>query len=264
MSKEFKFQHEAMNTTFSFRIVHPDEKEAKSAVSSSIELIDKLENLLSRYVPGSDIWQLNHMQAGQSLFIDDHTYACLRQALEIHAQSGGLFDISLGRQIEHLKSKTDDPAPGVEGSLQIDPEKPAVHCLEAGRQVDLGGIGKGYALDCAHEEMSAWGIQAGIISSGASTHLAFGYKSWEIQLLGASTDRTIDLENMALSVSGADIQGAHIVSLTGSTNTPVTDSKLWVLHPKASFADAWSTACFLMDDEQLDQISDPLSIIKDC
>lgn len=263
MSKEFKFQNEAMNTTFSFRIVHADEKEARAAVSSSIELIDKLENLLSRYVPGSDIWQLNHMQAGQSLFIDDHTYACLREALEIYAHSGGLFDISLGRQIEHLKSRTDAPAPGIEGSLQIDPDKPAVHCIEAGREIDLGGIGKGYALDCVREEMSAWGIQNGLISSGASTHLAFGDKSWPIQLHGASTQRTIDLQKMALSVSGADVQGAHIVSPTGSTNTPVTGPKLWVLHPKASYADAWSTACFLMDDEQLDQISDQLSIIKD-
>lgn len=263
MNKEFKFQHEAMNTTFSFRIVDADEKEARSAVLSSIELIDKLENLLSRYVPGSDIWQINHMQAGQSLFIDDHTYACLREALEIHTQSGGLFDISLGRQIEHLKSETDAPAPGIEGSLQINPDKPAVHCIETGREVDLGGIGKGYALDCVREEMCAWGIPSGLISSGASTHLAFGEKSWPIQLLGAVTKRTIDLQDMALSVSGADVQGAHIVSPTGSTNTPVRASKLWVIHPKASYADAWSTACFLMEDEQLERIGDQLSIIKD-
>jgi thiamine biosynthesis lipoprotein len=264
MSNEFKFQHEAMNTTFSFRIVHEDEKEARSAFSSAIELIEKLENLLSRYIPGSDVWQLNHMQAGQSLFIDDHTYACLRQAVEMHSLSGGLFDISLGRQIEHLKSQTDAPAPGIEGSLNIDPDKPAVHCLEPGREVDLGGIGKGYALDCIAKEMFEWNIQCALISSGASTHLAFGDKSWQIQLVGALTERTINLQNMALSVSGADVQGTHIVSPADTSNAAPNGPKLWVLHPKASYADAWSTACFLMDDQQLDQISDQLSIIKDC
>lgn len=252
-----------MNTTFSFRIVHDDETTAKSATSSAIELLDKLEGLLSRYIPGSDIWQVNHMQQGDSLFIDDLTYACLRKALEIHTASGALFDISLGRQIEHLKSKVDGPAPTLEGSLNIDPNKPAVHCLASGREIDLGGIGKGYALDCIRKELTEWDIQSALLSAGASTHLAFGIRSWPIKLGGIRNQNTIELQNMALSVSGADVQGEHIVSPVALSENPPTNSKLWVLHSEASDADAWSTACFLMDDRQLEELSETLEIIKD-
>lgn len=262
MSSECTFQHEAMNTTFSFRVVHNDESTAKSAISSATQLIDKLENLLSRYIPGSDVWQVNHMQSGDSLFIDDHTYSCLRQALEVHTESGGLFDISLGRQIEHLKSKVDGATPGLEGSLVVDPDKPAIHCTESGREIDLGGIGKGYALDCIHKELSDWGIQNGLLSAGASTHLAFGSKTWPISLIGETKQQTIELQGMALSVSGADVQGEHIVSPLSSDGILSDRPKLWVLHKEASYADAWSTACYLMDDQGLERLSDQLSIIQ--
>lgn len=262
LSMEQTFQHEAMNTTFTLRLICKDSSLMKSALTAAIELIDTLEETLSRYIPGSDIWQINHMEAGESLFIDDHTDECLRAALEIHSRSGGLFDISLGRQIEHLKSQTDGPAPAAEGSLQIDPDKPAIHCIEPGREIDLGGIGKGYALDCVREKLPAFGIHTGLLSAGASTHLAFGDRSWPISLVGASGQETIELENMALSVSGADVQGEHIFSPTEGPTSDASKPKMWVLHKSAAHADAWSTACYLMDNEELEQLTGDLTVIR--
>ena len=68
---------------------------------------------------------------------------------------------------------------------------------------------------------------------------------------------------MALSVSGADVQGEHIVSPLATKSASTVRSKLWVLHKEASYADAWSTACYLMDDGQLEHLSDQVRIIKD-
>lgn len=261
MSKVHTFQQDAMNTTYTFRIVHDDKGTAQAASHAAVELLEKLENLMSRYIPGSDIWQINHMEAGDSLFIDDLTYLCLRKAVEMHAESGGLFDISLGLQIEHLKTKESGSAPALSGALNIDPEKPAVHCLEAGREIDLGGIGKGFALDCIRKELSEWNIQSALLSSGASTHLAYGDRTWPIELTGRGADHPIQLQNMALSISGADVQGEHIVSPIKTSEQASQCKRIWVQHKEAAFADAWSTACYLMSEAQLELHRESLTII---
>lgn len=257
MSSEFVFRHAAMNTEFTFRLIADEKERAHDAASAAITLPDELESKLSRYVPGSDVSQINHMQSGESLYLSDVTYDCLRQALTIGVESGGLFDISLGRQIEHLKSSSQGDQPELQGQLSLDPDKPAIHCLEAGREVDLGGIGKGFALDCIRKELEDWEIQSGLLSSGASTHLAFGDKEWQISY---DPDREpYSLRNAAISVSGVDVQGEHIVS--PRPNQWPLMQRLWVIQPSAAAADAWSTACFLMTAEELAKCSEQIEIL---
>lgn len=263
MQEPHLFTHDAMKTTFALRLVHSDPALAKNAAYAAIQLIDDLEGLLSRYRPGSDVWQINHMQAGQSLFVQDATYDCLKKALEISEASGGLFDITLGRQIEHVKSGNDAPLPGAIGQLSLDPEKPAIHCLEPGREIDLGGIGKGYALDALRAELIDWGITTALLSSGASTHLAYGDRAWPIQRMGAANEASLQLENRALSISGADVQGDHIVDPSQQTLQARTRERIWVLHDSAASADAWSTACFLMNDEEIASLDASLEIFTD-
>ena len=107
-------------------------------------------------------------------------------ALKIYIDSDGLFDITLGRQIEHQKNAMRGIMPRIEGQLMVDPDRPAIHCVEAGREIDLGGIGKGYALDRIVPLLRDLGIQSGLIAAGASTQLAFGENSWKIELTGTT------------------------------------------------------------------------------
>lgn len=71
----------------------------------------------------------------------------------------------------------------------IDDARPQVHCLEGGREINFGGIGKGYALDVMAELCRQWGIPAGLLCAGASTQLAFGNSPWPISLRG---DQSLD------------------------------------------------------------------------
>ncbi|ADE55825.1 FAD:protein FMN transferase [Coraliomargarita akajimensis] len=253
MSKTHLFEHEAMKTTFTFRILSDDAMKAKTAAKAAIELLEDIELKLNRYEEGSDVWQINHLEDKQSLFVSDECYACLRIALEAHEQTGGLFDVTLGRQIEHQKNDDEGESPDIIGQLMIDPEKPQVHCITAGREVDLGGIGKGFALDCIQKRLQELGIESALLTSGSSTQLAFGPKTWKITLVGDHLEQTIELNNKALSASGTGIQGAHIVApLAGRGEHSYT--RLWLLEDSAAMADAWSTAAMLLTPEELKQL----------
>jgi FAD:protein FMN transferase len=254
MSATHTFNHEAMKTTFTLRIRNDDPKLAKDVAHASIELIDEIENTLSRYIEGSDIYRVNHMQAEQSLLLSDTCYDCLRIALDAHQQTGGLFDITLGHQIEHQKKKLDGPAPELCGQLMVDPDRPAIHCRAPGREIDLGGIGKGYALDRIKALMQEWGITEALLSAGGSTQLAFGPKAWSIELTGNHSTQTIELQNKALSASGIGIQGSHIVS-PRSEKAGYIHSRIWLIDETAAYADAWSTTAMLLDAEELQALA---------
>ena len=83
-----------MKTTFTLRLIHAQAKHARDAANQAFALIDEIENALSRYISGSDVSQINRMQGGQTLFISETCYECVRIALKIYVDSDGLFDIT--------------------------------------------------------------------------------------------------------------------------------------------------------------------------
>lgn len=251
MSHIHKFDHHAMKTTFILRIVSDDAKLAQDVAHTAIVLLDEIEMTLSRYIEGSDVFRINHMETGQKLFISQTCYDCLRLAAEAHEHTGGLFDITLGTLIEHQKNKAAGSVPSLSGTLSIDPDRPAITCVTAGREIDLGGIGKGYALDQLKILLEDWGIESALLCAGASTQLAFGSATWPIELSGDHNQQTIKLNNQALSASGISIQGSHIVSPHKCRAPNYHFKRAWILQPNAALADAWSTALMLIDVEQL-------------
>lgn len=254
MTQTHIIEHEAMKTTFVLRLLSDNALLAKQVGNACIECIDTMERQLSRHYPGSDIWQVNQMQADQSLFISEDSYECLRLAFVAHKRTGGLFDITLGRQIEHYKNTSAGSAPQLEGQLMIDPERPAIHCIQPGREIDLGGIGKGYTLDRLKVMCLEYGITSALLASGASTQIAFGEKSWPIELQSGTAKHTVQLANAALSASGTGIQGCHIVS--PDPKAPETEyERIWLLTDTAAMADAWSTAAMLMSKAELVSLS---------
>ncbi|MGJ8639062.1 MAG: FAD:protein FMN transferase [Opitutaceae bacterium] len=255
MTKPHVFTHEAMKTLFTFRIITEDPQLARNVAYASIALLDEIENTLSRYIEGSDVWLINNMQAGETRFLSEHCYACLRIALEAYVQTGGLFDITIGKQIEHRKNELEGAPPALSGQLMVDPDKPAIHCIEAGREIDLGGIGKGYALDEIQKLMEGWGIESALLAAGGSTQLAFGSTPWTVELSGDSFRKEVELKDTALSASGIGIQGSHIVS-PRDTSTDYAHHRLWCIQDTAAMADAWSTAVMLMTTDELLEVAD--------
>ncbi len=243
---------QAMNTDFTLRLVSHDRDKAQSAAWACFEQLEHLEDKLSYFRQSSDVSRINHLAAGETLFISDVCYACLRKAAEAHALTCGLFDVTVGSRIEHQRQGEASPAPESTGRIALDPERPAVTCEVPGRVLDLGGIGKGFALDELVETLAAFEIGEALISAGASTQLAIGERTWPLRLGPVAQARTVDLKQAALSASGTAIQGAHIVDPTRQSGAEYAFSRVWVVTECAAFGDAFSTACMLMSEEELD------------
>lgn len=253
LHQAFVHEHEAMNTTFNLRLLGMDDASARSLAQLCIEKIDQLEGQLSRFVEGSDVSRINALPDGETLYISEACHRCLLLAMEAAAQTHGLFDITLGRRIEHRKEDKDGPMPDLVGRLKIHPDVPAVSCEQEGREIDLGGIGKGFALDELRELLIEWDCDGALLSAGASSILAHGSGSWPIQLADDASQR-LELEDMALSVSGTGIQGSHLVHPWGEEAMPENPcERVWVLADRAAMAEVWSTALMLLEPEEFEE-----------
>lgn len=152
-----RFSHEAMATVFEVYAVHPDDRYAAQAAQAAFDLTDRLERELSRFVPNSDISRINRLRAGESTHVATSTIECLVIARHMFDLTGGAFDISIGTGLPSLELNADDYV---------------VSATKEGVQVDLGGVGKGYAVDLMAELLEEWGVQVALVHGGFSSILA--------------------------------------------------------------------------------------------
>lgn len=249
------FTHDAMNTTFSLRLRGLDEATARAMARECGERLDLLEAHLSRFVDGSEVSRINQLAAGETLYLSEPTHQCLLLALQAYAATGGLFDITLGSRIQHRKAGGGGPLPPLAGRLTIHPDVAAITCEQPGRGIDLGGIGKGFALDQLQRLLTEWDAPDALLAAGASSLLAFGPSAWPVDLTGGREVVRVALTNQALSASGTGIQGDHIVHPGGWEAMPEHPcQRVWVLATCAALAEVWSTALMLVAPGQIAEV----------
>jgi thiamine biosynthesis lipoprotein len=126
--------------------------------------------------------------------------------------------------------------------------------VQAGRMVfDLGAVGKGYALDQAAALLQDWGIENAFLNAGDSTLLALGNPpgedAWQVTL--ADGARALTLKDRALSGSGFQVKGAHIMDPRTLRPVPVKESRSYALAPSAALSDALSTAFMILSEAEV-------------
>ncbi len=119
--------------------------------------------------------------------------------------------------------------------------------------LDLGAIGKGYALEKAGRIFSDWEIENFLVSAGGSTVLARGAKLWPVAVGGGFDffrPGKISLNDRALSGSGHEVKGEHIFDPRRRAGRS-RHLAVWVLHPSAALADGLSTAFMVMSLDEI-------------
>jgi len=214
-----RFGHEAMATVFEVFSAHDDRGYASQAAAAAFDLVDRLERELSRFRDSSDVSRINALAAGQETRVTPETMECLEIARRMHKLTGGAFDISLGTGLEHIELVTD-------GFL--------VRARADGVRLDLGGIGKGYAVDRMAELLDEWEIPRVLLHGGFSSVLARepppGREGWPLTLTAPDGGERIRVSArlQALSASGTQ-KGAHIVD--PRTGQPARHRAAWVALP---------------------------------
>lgn len=232
-----RFAHEAMATVFEVICAHDDEAYASQAARDAFDLVDRLERELSRFRASSDVSRINALAAGQETRVSPETLECLEIARRLYGLTGGAFDISLGTGLEQLELVVD-------GFF--------VRARQDGVRLDLGGIGKGYAVDRMAELLDEWEIPRALLHGGFSSVRALdappGREGWPLTFTtpGPGDDRArirISARHLALSASGTQ-KGAHIVD--PRTGRPAPPRAAWAALPcpeaDAEVAGAWVDA----------------------
>jgi thiamine biosynthesis lipoprotein len=236
-------RHEAMATMFAVMIAEPDAVYARQAAAAAFAELDLIEGRLSRFVESSDVSRINRLVAGQATLVGLDTFECLTTALDIERLTGGAFDVTYA-----------STSPAGRPRLRLDAQRHTVEVLASGVRVDLGGIGKGFALDRMAAILAEWEIGRALLCASSSTMLALepppGEPGWSVVLGGEHDGRYIKLAHAALSASGRSVKGDHIVD--PHTRKPATAwHRIWAGAPTAAVSDALSTAFMVMTEEAI-------------
>lgn len=120
--------------------------------------------------------------------------------------------------------------------------------------LDLGAIGKGYALEAAAAHLSSWEIDSFLANAGQSTVLARGKEAWPVTVGGGFDflkPGRVGLKDRALSGSGHEVKGEHIYD-PRRRQVKSRQLAVWVSHPSPALSDGLSTAFMVMDLKEIE------------
>ncbi len=200
----------------------------RAAGEEALTLVEETHARLTRFEPGSVVWRLNAARAQR---VDAELFALFQVCAEVRAASGGIFDVAMG------------------GDLLLDRASSTVRLN--GGAMDLGAIGKGFAIDLALDALRAAGVRSAFMHAGQSTAGGLGRRPdgapWRVRVGGGAGREpiTVDLTDRALGVSGDGEQGRHLVD--PRRGAPAAEGAFGAcLGASATLCDAWSTVLAIL------------------
>ena len=273
-----RFSRRAMATTF--EIILPfGTPQALEAADHALDVIDRLEAQLTVFREESEVSQLNRRAPLEAVAVEERLFELLSLAARLTHETEGAFDITTGaltkawgfyKRAGRVPSEEERAAVQERVGMQhvaLEPEAKTVRYLRPGLEINLGSIGKGYALDRVGELLRGeWGLHHVLLHGGQSSVLALGSApgttdGWPVALRHPWDDArvlgVVRLRDRALATSAATFQHldyngrklGHI--LDPRTCWPAeTLASASVLVPTAAQADALATAFFILGVEK--------------
>lgn len=259
------------------------DQETKAAVEA-LDLVGDLEQQLTVYRPDSELSQVNRLAHHHPMQVEENLFALLQRGQQVFEQTDGAFDMTSGPLSKlwgfyRRQGKIPDQEAleitreRVGGQwVKLDETAQTVHFQKQGLELNLGGIGKGYAVDEACDLLLQRGIEDFLLHGGCSSVRAAGLRfqgptervGWPISikhpLNPQQTLAEVWLKERALGTSGAGHQFfrhqgkkyGHI--LDPRTGWPAEGTlSVTVCAPNAEQADCLATAFFVMGREKIEQ-----------
>jgi thiamine biosynthesis lipoprotein len=229
-----------MASRFEVFLVGDDDEHLRAVGEAALEEVSRIERLLSRFDPASEVSRLNRDAFKAPVRVDRELFALLVEVREWSGRTDGYFDPC---------------ATGLPGSsrfldaVELDEATRSVRFLDRSARLDLGGYGKGSALDAAARVLDEFGVTLALMHGGTSSVLARGRQpdgsAWRV---GLGEGGWVDLVDRALSTSASFRPGQAVSDLVDPvTGRPLDRSaSCSVVAPSASAAEALSTAFLAM------------------
>lgn len=165
-----------MGGRFDITIVAEDSAAAEMHIDTVIREISRIENLISDWIPATQVSQVNANAGMKPVQVDREVFELTERAIELSRITGGAFDISFAAMERIWKfdgSMTAMPSPeSVKKSVEkvgyrnivLDKENSTIFLKMKGMKIGFGALGEGYAADKCRDMMLERGIRAGIVN----------------------------------------------------------------------------------------------------
>jgi thiamine biosynthesis lipoprotein len=180
-----------------------------AAFGAAFARIEEISALMSFHDPKSELSRLNSTPVGEWIEVSPELSEVLRAALRLYKKSGGRYNIGVGSALVR-----NGVLPGARRRVSWSHLRSAPAQVRDGRarrlrplQLDLGGIAKGYAVDCAVSELKRRGC-SGVVNAGGDLRV-FGSTQQEIWIRTPSGLRPLLLKNRAAATSSVS-RGSYI------------------------------------------------------
>ncbi|WP_233148369.1 FAD:protein FMN transferase [Rhodopirellula sp. MGV] len=267
----------------------PSDAPLLDAAFAALECLDAIEANLTVYRPDSEISQVNSNADKRWVPVSPTTFELIEQSIRWSEQTGGAFDITAGPLIrtwgfltrQGKKPTRDEVEAALETvgyqHLRTCPETHSIRFAKPGMEINLGAIGKGFALDQLAGRLVQAGIKNFLLHGGGSSVLARGNQSpvdnlsdepesragWAVGIAHPTKPNLrlagIRLIDAALSTSGSGKQFFHHRGkrfghvIDPRTGYPAGEMlSLTAICPNATDAEACSTASFLSPMDELE------------
>jgi thiamine biosynthesis lipoprotein len=183
----------AMGTWFEARLVGDDAEHLADVAGAILDEVGRLDGRLSRFDTRSEIARINRHAARGEVLVDCELFALLHTCRRAWRDTGGAFDVTA---TSSAGADTGGDGRPTFGHVILDDDRHTVRFGHPSVQLDLGGLGKGFALDRAGELLDAHGVTRALLHGGTSSVLARGTDTRGRPWLVAVRDPWADLDDV--------------------------------------------------------------------
>jgi FAD:protein FMN transferase len=235
----------AMATWFEMWLLGDDVEHLTAVGEAALDEIERIERLLSRFDPAAEIARVNREAARRPVKVDAELLAVLEDCRRWFEETGGFFDVAAACGVPLLDG------------VELDPVQRTVSFLDPRVQLDLGGYGKGYALDAAGRVLAEFGVDRALLHGGTSSVLTRGGREdgppWPVGLRDPFAEDEREL--MQLRLADCGLSSSAVLGAGGETSDIVDvrqarplaqQAACGVIAPSAVEAEVLSTALLAM------------------